>query len=119
MHQEIAVIGALLDGYTKNSVPHSVSSRLNADLQALAGNLDAQNDMLSQIAQNHTNGVGADILLGDWDATKGTYSSVEVLPVGSAPGTGSPIQTYPDAPQPQPDAPQPQEDSPQTQSDGQ
>ena len=100
MHQEVAVIAALLNGYTRDSVPRSISSRLNADLQALAGNMDAQNELLSQIAQNYTKGVGADLLLGDWDATKGTYSTIEVLPVGSQPGTGSPISTFPDAPPP-------------------
>ncbi len=104
MHQEIAIIDALLDAGDTDAA----ATKLQSDLQQLKGDLDAQNNMLAQIATNHQAGTGTDLSLGDWDATKGTYSKVEVLPAGADPGTGIAIRVYPEEVKPQ-QPPQPSE----------
>jgi hypothetical protein len=91
-HQEIAVIAALLDAGDSRSA----ATKLTSDLQLLAGDLDSQNAIISQVAASLAN-TGSSIQLGDWDATTGTYSSIEILSAGQDPGNGIPIKVYPDA----------------------
>lgn len=99
MHQEIAVIDALLDAGDTDAA----ATKLTSDLQQLKGDLDSQNRMLAQIAASRQQGTGTgtDLVLGDWDADKGTYSKIEVLPAGAQPGTGINIRVYPDQVKPQ------------------
>jgi hypothetical protein len=61
----------------------------------LKGDMEAQNQVLSQVSASHQDDSASQLKLGDWDAEKGTYSSIEVLPAGSDPGTGISIHTYP------------------------
>ena len=62
----------------------------------LKGNMDAQNDLLSQIAVSGLSNNGSTLILGAWDTTTSTYSSIEILPFGYQPGSGIQIKTYPD-----------------------
>ena len=101
LHQEIAVIGALMDaGDTK-----AAATRLVSALQELKGDMDSQLELLTQTASNNYEG-GVELKFGDWDPETGSYKSIEMLPENAEPGTGIPIKTYPDA-APQNDQPAP------------
>lgn len=91
LHQEISVIAALLDAGDANAA----ATRLVADLQALKGDLESQNELLGQVQTNNLPG-GAELNLGTWDTTTGTYINSEILPNGATPGTGIAIKTYPE-----------------------
>ncbi len=92
MHEEIAVIGALLDAGDAKAA----ATRLVADLQLLKPDLNLQNDLLAWVYENQQNGSGADISLGSWDEKAGTYVNIEILSAGAPPGTGIAIKTYAD-----------------------
>ena len=91
LHQEIAVIGALLDAGDATAA----ATRLVSDLQALKGDLESQNELLAQVQSNNAPG-GAELNLGTWDPTAGTYTNSEILSTGATPGTGIAIKTYPE-----------------------
>ena len=56
----------------------------------MRGNRNAQDYLLDQVNRNEMKGVGADIMLNQWDANRGTWDDVEILPNNGAP----PIQVY-------------------------
>ncbi|MBX9694772.1 MAG: hypothetical protein K2Z81_20460, partial [Cyanobacteria bacterium] len=112
LHQEIAVVAALIDaGDTK-----AAATRLVSALQELKGDMESQNELLTQVVGNNYEG-GVELRLGEWDPEAGQFKSIEMLPEGAEPGTGIQIKTYPDTapvkdkPAPAP-APQPEDRPP-------
>ena len=95
INQESQNVAEMLDaGQTR-----AAANALNNDLWAMRGDLYGQNELLQEVAKAQSpSGEGAQLYLGDWDPTRGTWDTIEVVsppvPDGYVPDKSLILQTF-------------------------
>jgi hypothetical protein len=68
------------------------ADQLASDLYAMRGDRYAQDELLGEINRDEIKGIGADLVLRDWDPARGTWDDIQVVPNDGSPGI--PITAY-------------------------
>ena len=76
----------------------TAATELNNDLWAMRGDIYGQNDLLQAVQNQTPQGEGAQLYLGNWDPTSGTWDDIRVLaqpaPPGYQPAPSFQIRTF-------------------------
>jgi hypothetical protein len=76
----------------------TAATELNNDLWAMRGDIYGQNDLLQAVQNQTPQGEGAQLYLGNWDPTSGTWDDIRVMaqpaPPGYQPAPSFQIRTF-------------------------
>jgi hypothetical protein len=88
--------GSVASALNANDTP-TAAAELNRDLWAMRGDIYGQNELLQEV-QNQVSGEGAQLYLGQWDPTRGSWDDIRVqaqpAPEGYQPPPSYRMQTF-------------------------